>query len=466
MRCLKLNKVSVAAYAAHHLSEREAERVEAHLHTCSFCCGLVEDLERNSLALQGLRVEPADDSLRRIRARVLAQISTEGQLPGRSSPWRWVTGRQLAVGWRMLYVAAALVVLSAGTLLFWNTLRHRSTGPLTAQKQPPQTRTQPSVRTPTTIDLPEQPPRKMPAPGSAAVSPRKDRDRPIAVAEAPTAPAPIGAATPEVLGNQDQVPKSSLINQLQNAYPLTVMEADGFGVAKPGTILEIQLDGIQANPMKSPPFQNTFEDGQVVAGGHSTMSKFIPGGLSEKTFAAAPRTLAAKEKVYLLKMDAKDDAVIFTVQTCGTCDPAVIDLTHKPFVASISFKFIRGFLAATDLKRVKDAIGTLLVTSAAATDAQPAADAAQQNTSRNAQQTQAPPPAQAAAPDPPPVKYGDIAPPPPPAPKLKLGLTVDEVIAQIGQPITTATAGDKKTYLFKEWRITFIGGKVTDIDVR
>jgi len=196
----------------------------------------------------------------------------------------------------------------------------------------------------------------------------------------------------------------------------------------------------------------------------------MPGGLGKKPFAAAPRTLAAKEKVYLLKMEAKDDAVILTVQTCGTCDPAAVDPSHKPFVASISFKFIKGFLAVTNLKQVKDAIAVLLLVPDAGADAaaQPAADAAPQNAAQNTQQTVPPaqPPAQTAAPDPPPVKYGDIAPPPPPPPELKLGLTVDQVIAQLGQPITTATAGDKKIYLFKEWKITFVGGKVTDIDVR
>src|ERR1700722_17213712 len=235
---------------------------------------------------------------------------------------------------------------------------------------------------------------------------------------------------------QDQAPKGSLLNQLQAAYPLTIMDATGYKVSKPGTIFEIQLDGIQANPMKAPPFANTFEDGQVVAGGHSAVSRFMPGGLPKKPFAAAPRPLAAKEKVYLLKMDARDDAVIFTVQTCGTCDPAAVDPSHKPFVASISFKFIKGFLAVTNLKQVKDAIGALLLVpdAGAASDAQPAAGAAQ-NSQQSAPQTQAPPPP--AAPDPP-VKFAPIQeppPPPPPAPDLKLGLTVDQIVAQLGQPV-------------------------------
>jgi hypothetical protein len=288
-----------------------------------------------------------------------------------------------------------------------------------------------------------------------------------------------GLVTPALFADwQDQAPKGGLISQLQTAYPLTIMDATGYKVSKSGTILEIQLDGIQANPLKSSPFQNTFEDGQVVAGGHSAVSKFMPGGLGKKPFAAPPRTLAAKEKVYLLKMEAKDDAVILTVQTCGTCDPAAIDPTHKPFVASISFKFIKGFLAATDLKHVQDAIGALLLVpdAGAAAAAQPAADASQQNAQQNNQQNaqqnnqqpQAQPAAQAATSDPAP-KFAPIQeppPPPPPQPKLEKGQTIDQVVAQLGQPETTATVGDKQIYLFREWKITFIGGKVADIDVR
>src|SRR3984957_7126543 len=62
---------------------------------------------------------------------------------------------------------------------------------------------------------------------------------------------------------QDQAPKGSLINQLQTAYPLTIMDATGYKVSKPGTIFEIQLDGIQANPMKSPPFAILSKTGKL-----------------------------------------------------------------------------------------------------------------------------------------------------------------------------------------------------------
>jgi hypothetical protein len=271
-----------------------------------------------------------------------------------------------------------------------------------------------------------------------------------------------GLLSPSLFADwQDQAPKGSLINQLQATYPLTIMDATGYKVSKPGTTFEIQLDGIQANPMKSPPFQNTFEDGQVVAGGHSLLSKGLPGGFRKSPFAAPPRTLAAKEKAYLVNMEAKNDAVIFTLQTCGTCDPAAVDPSHKPFVASISFKFIKGFLATTNLKQLKDAISVLLlVPDAAATDTAQTPPAAQQ------QQTQAAPPP---PPDPPAQKFDAIAPPPPPpaAPvNLAIGLTIDQVVAQLGQPLNTVVQGDKQIYLYKEWKVTFMKGKISDVDAR
>ena len=45
-------------------------------------------------------------------------------------------------------------------------------------------------------------------------------------------------------------------------------------------------------------------------------------------------------------------------------------------------------------------------------------------------------------------------------------MTVDQVVAQLGQPVTTAVAGEKQIYLFKDLKVTFVKGKVTDYAVR
>jgi len=75
----------------------------------------------------------------------------------------------------------------------------------------------------------------------------------------------------------------------------------------------------------------------------------------------------------------------------------------------------------------------------------------QQQTSRNVQQ-----PAEATPPPIPP-------PPPPPAPKeILLGQTEDVVVANLGQPENIAKIGAKEIYFYKDLKVTFVNGKVTD----
>ena len=50
--------------------------------------------------------------------------------------------------------------------------------------------------------------------------------------------------------------------------------------------------------------------------------------------------------------------------------------------------------------------------------------------------------------------------------KPEKGQTTDQVTAQLGQPQVIAEVGDKRIYLYKDLKITFIDGKVTGVDVR
>ncbi len=69
----------------------------------------------------------------------------------------------------------------------------------------------------------------------------------------------------------------------------------------------------------------------------------------------------------------------------------------------------------------------------------------------------------AAAPAPMPV----IAPPPPPAdtppPTIALGQTVDQVTASFGQPTRIAKLGAKTIYYYKDMKVTFTNGKVSNV---
>ena len=81
---------------------------------------------------------------------------------------------------------------------------------------------------------------------------------------------------------------------------------------------------------------------------------------------------------------------------------------------------------------------------------------------------QAPVPAQApvAAPAPPPMQA--IAPPPPPAdappPTISLGQTKEQVTAAFGQPTRMAKLGVKEIYYYKDMKVTFTNGKVTNVE--
>jgi hypothetical protein len=60
-----------------------------------------------------------------------------------------------------------------------------------------------------------------------------------------------------------------------------------------------------------------------------------------------------------------------------------------------------------------------------------------------------------------------IAPPPPPPtdPKeIKLGQTPDQVTATIGQPDKVINLGPKQIYVYKDMKLIFVGGKVSDVD--
>ena len=264
---------------------------------------------------------------------------------------------------------------------------------------------------------------------------------------------------------QDPAPKGTLLQQLQSTYVPTVMDPSGIKVAQPGCTLVVQLDGITANPSRLGFYNNTYEDGQVKAG-HSFRNMSAIGGIA----GMSTRALAVGEKVYLLRMDVKDKEIAFDVETCGTCDPAAADPTHKPFKANISFHFRKGFMAVTNLKQIEDVIGGLL-----AFDNGEAAAAPQQSAppaSANAPPPQAAPPVQEAAPPAtPPPAFAPIAPPAPPtdqpqAPPATVGLgqTPEQVTAALGQPSTVLKPGKTKMiYVYKDLKVTFVNGKVSDI---
>jgi hypothetical protein len=73
----------------------------------------------------------------------------------------------------------------------------------------------------------------------------------------------------------------------------------------------------------------------------------------------------------------------------------------------------------------------------------------------------------ASAPAEQPQHFEAIAPPPPPPAdpvQIGLGQSVEQVTTALGKPEKVVKAGTKEIYVYKDLKITFVKGKVTDVE--
>jgi hypothetical protein len=233
---------------------------------------------------------------------------------------------------------------------------------------------------------------------------------------------------------QDQGQKANIERGLQSNYMPTKLA--GFGdrlrVTQLGTVLVVQRNGMGASPATEFSFGNTYKDGRIK---HSLTGSLIHS-------ANTVRDLQVGERVYLLKTEVKDTGVVFSVQSCDACDGSPADLAQMPYRASVTFQFPKGYWNTTDFAQIQQTIGEVFTFAGGPdTSAQPNPEPV------------APPSAQLApqpAPQPEPVKIG-------------LGQTTDQVLASLGQPDKVVDLGSKKIYVYKDLKVTFVDGKVSDV---
>jgi hypothetical protein len=242
--------------------------------------------------------------------------------------------------------------------------------------------------------------------------------------------------------------------KLGEKYSLTTVNAEG-GVVTQGATLTLKKAGLTAGAGKV--CKDEYKDGKIGPGGNiveKAQCLRVPGAP-----AGGPvRAFVAGEKLYVTKIEVKD-AIALTLIS----DP-INDVTYK---AELKFPLAKG--TSPDPVQADQLIAEVF--SAAAPDsAQGGQQAAQP-----APAAAAPAPAALApiAPPPPPQDspaLAPIAPPPPPpdapaAPPqtLGLGMTVDQVVAILGQPQRVANVGNKQIYSYKDLKVTFVDGKVTDV---
>jgi hypothetical protein len=248
--------------------------------------------------------------------------------------------------------------------------------------------------------------------------------------------------------------KASIQQKLTSQYALTKTTADKTDIVTAGAILVLKKDNLMmVDVTSSNLFQNTYKDGKITQNVLGKLSRFhLPGIPAAPSSGAAQRTFVTGEKMWVTNIEVNDNGVNVELYT----DP-INDVRYR---AVLSFPF-------KGSSPIAEQAGKMI---AEVFDVQPADDSGANGQGQQAPangQQQAPAngqPQQAETPPPP------IPPPPPPAdeppaaPKtISLGQTVDVVVANFGQPEKIANIGTKQIYYYKDIKVTFVNGKVTDV---
>jgi hypothetical protein len=248
-------------------------------------------------------------------------------------------------------------------------------------------------------------------------------------------------------------------DDLKKTYKLTTLQSDstGLAVTNAGTVLVIKKGGIRSfAPGDAVVIPNSYKDGAIKTAPAKTLGKAgllgghfgIPQQANQQDTS---RLLPTDEKVYFTKIsvDAQKDIVHINIIECDTCNNVQ---NPSNFKAQVDFQFPKGYISGgADAGQIADVIAQVFANQpdngGGDANAQGGGDQAQQGAQQGGGQAAAP----AAA-----------APPAQPQ-SIDKGSTEDQVIAAFGQPDKIVNLGAKKLYIYKDMKITFVGGKVTDV---
>lgn len=227
---------------------------------------------------------------------------------------------------------------------------------------------------------------------------------------------------------------SNINEQLTAQYRPTNVGANGVVVGQMGSVFVVQKDNIKSNPASNQLYWSNLykKDGRV-----KQPAMMVKSGVSQVDRSTI-RFLQVGEKVYVTNIQVKPADVVFSLQSCGD---------DTPYRAEVAFQFQKGFVTAANFSQIQESIAQVL-----AVDNSPAPTAATSDTAVS------PVAATADEEKPKPIKPPDALPP-----TVLLGMTIDQVIGILGQPQRAAEAGPKTIYSYKDLKVVFVDGKVTDI---
>ncbi|MGD0786781.1 MAG: hypothetical protein ABR898_02270 [Terracidiphilus sp.] len=260
-------------------------------------------------------------------------------------------------------------------------------------------------------------------------------------------------------------PATLIQQKLVTQIKVTKTTADRTDIVTAGDVLVLHKDGLMmCSSDSSYAFSNTYSNG-VLSGNLKNRVKdaaksfgfgHIPvfgSGVSAGDAAnngCASRKFVAGEKFWVTGIAAQKDGILVSTYSDPYPDPSG---NQVHYYGEIKFPFAKGPVpSADDFARTVSEVLTV----------QPADDQGGQG----GQGDQGGQPAQSAAPAPAPAPLPEIAPPPPPAdaPTISIGQTKAQVTATFGPPTKTAKVGVKEIYYYKDMKVTFTNGKVSDVE--
>jgi hypothetical protein len=253
------------------------------------------------------------------------------------------------------------------------------------------------------------------------------------------------------------LPAVPLEDHLKAQYTLVKMGSNSGGDAlvAEGTVLVIKKDGILSVPYADRPVATKYQDGTVRSPSASTMG--ARGSLMGKVGKQqTTRFFRVGERVYPSKIavNLPQDQVTIGIVACDACNNVSPTTFYK---ADVVFQFPKGTLATTSLSQVEDTIAELLNIDDSPSD-QGGGQGANGNGTGNAAATANDKARDQGAGG----GQGQQAPAPEPQ-QIEKGETPDQVKAVLGQPDKIVNFGSKQIFIYKDIKVTFLNGKVSDV---
>lgn len=247
----------------------------------------------------------------------------------------------------------------------------------------------------------------------------------------------------------DKGSTDGVVGILLKKYTLTSTTFDKTQLTQQGTQLSVKEAGIYSYPAKGllTGINTTVTDGKVKG----------PMAANMSCGSMHCHVLQSGEKVYVTKLESKNDDLKFSIITVEDVDGGE---GAERYGATVTFKLKKGMLnegSPDDIEQIVEKVlgpvddsGGDSTQDAASNDPGPAAHPA-----APARRAAVAPPA--AAPAPPPA-----APAAPPA-ALSIGETSSQVLQAYGMPTKIVDLGKKKTFFYKDIKVIFTDDKISDM---